>query len=77
MFLHLLSLSIFWSNILKFIFPERLSTNYSYIIIFIDVLYSAYYLHILLLQFGDIEPNPGPPKENIKTSLIVTGMLTV
>ena len=48
------------------IFPERPSTNYFYIITFIDVLYSTYYLHILLLQHGDIEANPGPPKEKLK-----------
>ena len=39
----------------------------TYIITFIDVLYSTYYLHILLLQHGDIEINPGPPKEKLKS----------
>ena len=30
------------------------------------VLYSCYFLHLLLLQHGDIESNPGPKKEQIK-----------
>ena len=66
-FLSLVSVSISWSNILKVIFPERPSANHFYIITFIDVLYSTYYLHILLLQHGDIEINPGPPKEKLKS----------
>ena len=61
------SVSISWSNILKIIFPERPSTNCFYIITFINVLYSFYYLHILLLQHGNIETNPGPPKKKIKS----------
>ena len=32
----------------------------------IDVAYSTYFLHILLLQHGDIETNPGPQKEKKK-----------
>ena len=31
-----------------------------------NVLYSSYFLHLLLLQHGDIESNPGPKKEQIK-----------
>ena len=59
------------------IFTERPSTNYFYIITFIDVLYSTYYLPIRLLQHGDIETNPGPlKKKKSKTSLVVIGMLT-
>ena len=65
-FTSLVSVSISWSNILKVIFPERPSINYFYIITFIDILYSTYYFHILLLQVGDIETNPGPPKEKLK-----------
>ena len=65
-FASLLSVSISWSNILKLIFPERPSTNYFRIIKFIDVLYSTYYLYILLLQHGDIKANPGSPKEKLK-----------
>ena len=65
-FVSLVSVSISWSNILELIFPERPSTNYFYIITFIDVLYSTYYLHVLLLQHGDIETNLGPPKEKLK-----------
>ena len=37
-----------------------------YITSFIDVVYSTYFLHILLLQHGDIETNPGPQKEKKK-----------
>ena len=68
-FAYLVSVSISWSDILKLIFPERPSTNYFYIITFIDVLYSTYYLHVLLLQHGDLETNPGPPKEKLKNLL--------
>ena len=32
----------------------------------LNVLYSSYFLHLLLLQHGDIESNPGPKKEQIK-----------
>ena len=32
----------------------------------LNVLYSGYFLHLLLLQHGDIESNPGPKKEQIK-----------
>ena len=37
-----------------------------YIISFIHVVYSTYFLHILLLQHGDIETNPRPQKEKKK-----------
>ena len=43
---------------------------------FVDVVYSTYFLNILLLQHGDIETNPGHQKEKIKNSPII-GMLTV
>ena len=36
------------------------------IIKILNVLYSGYFLHLLLLQHGDIESNPGPKKEEIK-----------
>ena len=32
----------------------------------LNVLYSSYFLHLLLLQHGNIESNPGPKKEQIK-----------
>ena len=32
----------------------------------LNALYSGYFLHLLLLQHGDIESNPGPKKEQIK-----------
>ena len=32
----------------------------------LNVLYSSYFLHLLLLQHGDIESNSGPKKEQIK-----------
>ena len=31
--------------------------------LFMDVIYSTYFLHIILLQHGDIETNPEPQKE--------------
>ena len=31
--------------------------------LFVDVVYTIYFLHILLLQQGDIETNPGPQIE--------------
>ena len=34
--------------------------------LFVDVVYSTYFLHILLLQHRDMETNPGPQKEKIK-----------
>ena len=43
----------------------KLFTNL-YINTFVDVVYTTHILHILLLQQGDIETNPGPPKEKIK-----------
>ena len=33
-----------------------------YITSFINVVYSTYFLHISLLEHGDIETNPGPQK---------------
>ena len=68
-FLPLLSASISYSNFShfsKFIFIKRSFTNYLYITLFIDVVYSTYFLHILLLQHKDIETNPGPQKEGKK-----------
>ena len=68
-FLAFLSTSISYSNfshLSKFIFIKRSFTNFLYITSFIDVAYSTYFLHILLLQHGDIETNPGPQKEKTK-----------
>ena len=45
---------------------QRPFTNYLYITAFIDVLFSTYFLHVLILQHGDIETNPVPTKEKIK-----------
>ena len=50
----------------KLIFPERPSTNYSYITTFNGVLYSTYYFYIFLLLHGDIEANPRPAKKKLK-----------
>ena len=64
-FLPFLSSSISYSNFnhfSKFIFIKKSFTNFLYITSFIDVLYSTYFLHILLMQHGDIETNPGPRK---------------
>ena len=33
---------------------------------FFNVLYFVYFLHLLLLQHGDIERNPGPQSDQIK-----------
>ena len=65
-----------FSHFPKFIFIKRSFTNYLYITSFIDVVYSTYFLHILLLQHRDIETNPGPQKENKKHFPAVIGMLT-
>ena len=68
-FLAFLSTSVSYSNLshfLKFIFIKRYFTNFLYITSFIDVVYSSYFLHILLLQHGDIETNTGPQKEKTK-----------
>ena len=68
-FLAFLSTSISYSNFShfsKFIFIKRSFTNFLYITSFIDVAYSTYFLHTLLLQHGDIETNPGPWKEKTK-----------
>ena len=67
--LFLLSTSLSYNNFshfCKFIFIKRSFTNYLYIISFIHVVYSTYFLHILLLQHGDIETNPRPQKEKKK-----------
>ena len=53
-------------SIWKRLFAQRPFTNYLYITTFIDVLLSTYFLHVLLLQHGDIETNPGPTKGKIK-----------
>ena len=63
------STSISYSNFsyfCKLIFIKRSFTNYLYITSFVDVVYSTYFLHILLLQRGDIEISPVPQKEKIK-----------
>ena len=68
-FLAFLSTSVSYSNLshfLKFIFIKRYFTNFLYITSFIDVVYSSYFLHIILLQHGDIETNTGPQKEKTK-----------
>ena len=73
--LHFLSTSISYSNFSnfsKFIFIKRSFLNYLYITSFIDVVDSTFFLHILLLQQGDIETNLGPQKKN---SLAVIGIL--
>ena len=59
-------------NLCKRLFVHRPFTNYLYITTFIDVLFSAYFLHVLLLQHGDIETNPGPTKEKIKKSFFLS-----
>ena len=53
-------------SLCKRLFVHRPFTNYSYITSFIDVLFSTYFLHVLFLQHGDIETNPGPTNEKIK-----------
>ena len=68
-FLAFLSTSTSYSNfshLSKFIFIKRSFTNVLYITSFINVAYSTYFLHILLLQHGDTETNPGPQKEKTK-----------
>ena len=45
---------------------SQIIKNYLYITTFIDVLFSTYLLHVLLLQHGDIGTNLGPTKEKIK-----------
>ena len=77
-FLAFLSTSISYSNFShfsKFIFIKRSFTNFLYRTSFIDVVYSTYFLHILLLQHGDIETNPGPQKEKLKIYPAVIEML--
>ena len=61
--------SIFCSrfcSLCKHLFVHRPFTNYLHITTFIDLLFSTYFLHVLFLQHGDIETNPGPTKEKIK-----------
>ena len=68
-FLPFLTTSIFYSNFIhfpKFISRKRSFTNYFYKTWFINVLYSTSFFHIILLQHGDIETNPGPQKEKKK-----------
>ena len=60
-----ISCGIFCS-LFKHLFLHRPFANYLYTTKFIDVLLSTYFLHILLLQYGDIETNLGPTKEKIK-----------
>ena len=77
-FLAFLSTSISYSNFShfsKFIFIKRSFTNFLYITSFIDVVYSTYFLHTLLLQHGDIETNSGPQKEKLKIYPAVIEML--
>ena len=67
--LHLLSTSISYSNFShfsKFISIKRSFPNYLYITSFIDVVDSTFFLHILLLQQGDRETNPGSQNEKKK-----------
>ena len=53
-------------SLCKRLFVHRPFTNFLYITTFIHVLFSAYFLHVLLLQHGNIETNPGPTKEKNK-----------
>ena len=52
-----------FSHFYKLIFMKRSFTTYLCMTSFVDVLYSTYFLHVLLLEHGDIEINPGPQKE--------------
>ena len=47
-------------SLCKRLFFHRPFTNYLYIT---TLLCSTYVLHVLLLQLGDIETNPGPRRE--------------
>ena len=61
--------SIFCSSfcsLCKRLFVRRPFTNCLCIIAFIDVLFSIYFLHVLILQHGDIETNLRPTKGKIK-----------
>ena len=40
--------------------------NYLVITIFVDVLYSTFLVHNIVLQHGDKETNPKPPKTKLK-----------
>ena len=53
-------------SLYKCLFVHRPFTNYLYLTTFIDVLFSTYFVHVLLLQHGDIETNPGPTKKILK-----------
>ena len=67
--------SRFCSRFCKFLFVHRPFTNCLYLTTFIDILFSTYFLHVLLLQRGDIGTDPGPTKEKIR-NLVVIEMLT-
>ena len=43
----------------------------------LSILYSGYFLRLLLLQHGVIESNPGQRKSKLKIFHVVTGMLIV
>ena len=61
--------SIFCNSFCSFckrLFVHRPFTNYLYITLIIDVLFSTYFSHVLILQRGNIETNLGPTKEKIK-----------
>ena len=66
-----------FSHFSKFIFMKRSFTKFPYITSFIEVVYSCciYFLHILLLQHGNIETNPGLQKGKLKIYPAVIGML--
>ena len=55
-----------FSHFSKVILIKRSFTNYLCITLFIDIVYSTYFLHTLLLQHRDIETSPGPQKEKIE-----------
>ena len=74
----LISISyISFSHFSKFIFMKRSFTKFLYITSFIEVVYwfCIYFLHIILLQHGNIETNPGRQKEKLKIYPAVIGML--
>ena len=61
--------SIFCSrfcSICKRLLVHRPFTNYLYITTYINVLFSTYFLHVLLLQDGDIETTPWSTKEKFE-----------
>ena len=74
-FLYLLCRLLSWNSQFTIFFCFNFSKHiYSQISIFCCVnnitilyaLYCCYFIHLLLLQHGDIESNPGPKKEQIK-----------